>query len=351
MHPRIAVVIPCYRVRDRVCDVLAQIGPEVDHIYCVDDACPDGTGQMLQKVVKDERVRIIFHEQNEGVGSATLSGYRAALRDGATIIVKIDGDGQMDPSLIHLFARPILDGKADYTKGNRFFRLEDVRSMPRSRVIGNAALSFLSKISSGYWATVDPTNGYTAIHASVAESLPFEKINRGYFFESDIIFHLYNLRAVITEVPMKAVYGPVKSSLKISRIIIPFALNHVTNFFKRVFYNYYLRDFNIASIELAIGSIALTFGVIFGIYHWIDSAGAGIVASAGTVMTAALPIILGVQFLIGFLNYDIQNAPRNVLHQLMETPATRDIGSTHSMPGRDAEHQDTQRDAAPLDQR
>ena len=193
MHPRIAVVIPCYRVRDRVCDVLAQIGPEVDHIYCVDDACPDGTGQMLQKVVKDERVRIIFHDQNEGVGSATLSGYRAALRDGATIIVKIDGDGQMDPSLIHLFARPILEGKADYTKGNRFFRLEDVRSMPRSRLIGNAALAFLSKISSGYWGILDPTNGYTAIHASVAGALPFEKIDRGYFFESDMLFHLYNL--------------------------------------------------------------------------------------------------------------------------------------------------------------
>jgi len=159
---RTAVVIPSYRVADHILGVIAAIGPEVDRIYVVDDRCPDGSGSLVEQGCDDRRVTVIFHETNLGVGGAVMSGYRAAIADGMDIIVKIDGDGQMDPGLIGCFVRPIIDGEADYTKGNRFFDLEAVRAMPRVRLFGNALLSFMNKLSSGYWNLFDPTNGYTA---------------------------------------------------------------------------------------------------------------------------------------------------------------------------------------------
>src|SRR4051812_49083043 len=116
----IAVVIPCYRVRDRVLDVLKQTGRDVDAIYVVDDACPEGTGRRVETECRDPRVRVLYHERNQGVGGATLTGFRQASRDGARILVKLDGDGQMDPRFIPLLVRPIETGRADYCKGNRF---------------------------------------------------------------------------------------------------------------------------------------------------------------------------------------------------------------------------------------
>jgi glycosyltransferase involved in cell wall biosynthesis len=317
--PTIAVVIPSHRVRAHILDVLARIGPEVASIYVVDDCCPEDSGGHVERNCRDRRVAVLRHRDNQGVGGATLTGLRQAIADGADVIVKLDGDGQMDPGLIPRFVQPILDGRADYAKGNRFHQLEDVRSMPKLRLLGNAAFSFLAKISSGNWTIFDPTNGYLAIDARVAALLPFEKIERRWFFESDLLYHLYNLRAVVLDVPMQAVYGEERSGLKPFAVLGPFLLKHLRNFAKRIFYNYYLRDFSIASIELVLGVLALGFGVAFGLIHWIESVESGIVASAGTVMTAALPIIVGVQFLMGFLSYDIQNAPRTPLHPLLNS--------------------------------
>jgi glycosyltransferase involved in cell wall biosynthesis len=317
-RPAVAVVIPSHRVRARILEVLARIGPEVSRIYVVDDACPEDSGGHVERNCRDRRVAVLRHEANQGVGGATLTGVRQALADGADVIVKLDGDGQMDPGLIPRFVQPILDGRADYAKGNRFHQLEDVRAMPKLRLLGNAAFSFLAKISSGNWAIFDPTNGYLAIDARVAALLPFAKIERRWFFESDLLYHLYNLRAVVLDVPMQAIYGGEQSGLKPFAVLGPFLFKHLRNFAKRIFYNYYLRDFSIASIELVLGLLALGFGVVFGVTHWIESVETGIVASAGTVMAAALPIIVGVQFLMGFLNYDIQNAPRTPLHPLLD---------------------------------
>ena len=139
-----------------------------------------------------------------------------------SVVVKVDGDGQMDPRLIPSFVYPILRGEADYTKGNRFFDLESVRTMPRFRLLGNAILSFMTKLSSGYWNLFDPTNGFTAIHTDVARHLPFDKISRRYFFETDILFRLNTLRAVVVDVPMEAKYGDEVSNLKISKIVLEF---------------------------------------------------------------------------------------------------------------------------------
>ena len=314
----IAVVIPCYRVKARILDVLSGIGPECRAIFVVDDGCPEGSGAHVEAECHDPRVRVLRHSQNQGVGAATLTGYQAALDAGAAVIVKIDGDGQMDPGWIPRLARPILDGEADYVKGNRFFELDGLDSMPRIRVLGNSLLSFASKLSSGYWNIFDPTNGFTAIHAAVADRLPFAKLSRGWFFESDMLFRLGILRAVVCEVPMPAVYEGAPSNLVIRRVLGEFAWKHFGNTAKRIFYSYYLRNFNIASIEILVGLLFIGFGVAFGVTQWAEGARANLPATSGTVMVAALPVIVGVQLVLAFLSYDLQNLPREILHRRLE---------------------------------
>jgi len=310
LTPNIAVVIPSYKVRAHILGVIALIGPEVTAIYVVDDCCPDGSGQFVESNVHDPRVRVVYHTENQGVGGAVMTGYQAALADGADVIVKIDGDGQMDPRLVPQFVSPILAGQADYTKGNRFFDLEAIRAMPKVRLLGNAALSFMTKLSSGYWDLFDPTNGYTAIHRDVARHLPMTKISRRYFFETDILFRLNTLRAVVVDIPMDAHYGDEVSNLKISKIVGEFFFKHVRNFAKRIFYNYYLRDMSLASFELPLGLLLLLLGGGFGVIHWIESINSGISTSSGTVMLSALPVIVGTQLILAFLGYDIASVPK-----------------------------------------
>ncbi|HEY2147429.1 MAG TPA: glycosyltransferase family 2 protein, partial [Pirellulales bacterium] len=243
-----------------------------------------------------------------------VTGYRQAIDDGAEIIVKLDGDGQMDPARIRELIAPICDGEADYVNGNRFYHLESLRAMPVARLIGNAGLSFLSKLSTGYWNLFDPTNGFTAIHAAVARRLPLGKLHPRYFFESDILFRLNTLRAVVTEVPMEARYAEEKSSLSLTKAFIQFPIYHTRNYFKRIFYNYFLRGFSVASINLVLGFALLLFGVIFGAMQWIEGALRQTPASPGTVMLAALPVILGTQLMLSFLSFDMSNVPREPLH-------------------------------------
>ena len=310
ISPRIAVVIPSYKVVHHIVSVIADVPSKIWRIYVIDDACPEGSGKFVEDNVSDQRVRVLYHHKNMGVGGAVMTGYQTAIVDGADIIVKIDGDGQMDVSLIPLFVEPIISGEADYAKGNRFFDLEEIRSMPPIRLFGNAVLSLMSKLSSGYWNLFDPTNGYTAIHVEVAKRLPFKKISKRYFFETDMLFRLNTLRAVVVDVPMSAKYGEEVSNLKISQIIGEFLFKHVRNFFKRVFYNYYLRDMSLASLELPLGVLMLLFGTSFGWYNWYQSAHANAVTPAGTVMLAALPILMGMQLVLAFLGNDISSVPR-----------------------------------------
>lgn len=313
----IAVVIPSYRVTRHILDVIARIGPEVSLIYVIDDACPDQSGAFVREHCTDARVRVIVHEINLGVGGAVMTGYRAALEAGSAVIVKVDGDGQMDARLIPNFIVPILAGEADYTKGNRFYDLEQLRTMPSTRLFGNAVLSLMNKLSSGYWDVFDPTNGFTAIHADAVRHLPLHKISRRYFFESDMLFRLNTLHAVVVDIPMDAVYADEVSNLKISRVVTEFFAKHVRNFFKRVFYNYYLRNMSLASIELPLGVGAFTFGVIYGVTQWLNSAQAGVATPAGTVMLAAMPILMGVQLTLAFLAYDIASVPRRPVHKAL----------------------------------
>jgi glycosyltransferase involved in cell wall biosynthesis len=314
-------VIPCYRVKRHILGVLAAMPRAVERIYVVDDACPDGSGDLVASQCSDPRVKVLRHAQNQGVGGATLSGYRAALEDGATVIVRLDGDGQMDPALIPRLVRPILEGEADYAKGNRFFELEGLRAMPPLRLFGNSILSFASKLSTGYWNVFDPTNGFTAIHAAVLRQLPLDKLSPGWFFESDLLFRLGTLRAVVGDVPIPARYGDEQSSLVVRRVVGEFAWKHFANTAKRIFYNYYLRNFNIASIEIALGIPMIAFGAWIGVTRWFDGSLRNTPATSGTVMLAALPVLVGIQLVLAFLSYDLQNVPRDVLHRRLDPPA------------------------------
>lgn len=313
-HPRIAVVIPSFKVTRHILALLAGIGPEAWRIFVVDDACPEGSGRLVEAECRDDRVHVIYHRANLGVGGAVMTGYAAAIEAGADIIVKLDGDGQMDPALLPTLVMPIAEGHADYTKGNRFFDLAQIGRMPPMRVFGNAILSFMSKLSCGYWHVFDPTNGYTALHAKVAAILPFDKISRRYFFETDMLFRLNTLRAVVVDVPMDALYGDEVSGLKISRVLGEFASKHVRNLCKRIAYNYLLRDLSIASIELFVGLALLLFGTIHGGLHWYTSSVSGVAAPLGTVMIPTLSILLGIQLVLAFLAFDIATVPSSPIH-------------------------------------
>lgn len=311
----IAVVIPCYKVTAHVLSVIERIGPEVAAIYAVDDCCPEKSGDFIIKYCQDPRVQVVFNTVNKGVGGATIAGYHSAIGSGHSVIVKIDGDGQMAPELIPQFVAPILEGLADYTKGNRFYDLTHISRMPTIRLIGNAALSFMSKFSSGYWDIFDPTNGYTAIHARVAAHLPMDKISQRYFFESDLLFRLNTMRCVVMDIPMDAQYGDEVSNLKVRSVLGEFFGKHVKNFFKRLAYNYFLRDISPASFHLVLGILMTAFGLAFGIYNWVSSASQHITSAPGTVMLAALPLIMGLQLLLAFITHDTQSTPKQPMHR------------------------------------
>jgi len=307
---QIAVVIPCYRVTDHILEVIEGIGPEVSRIYVVDDACPDESGKFVQEQSRDKRLSFIFHEENQGVGGAVISGYKAAYADGADVVVKIDGDGQMDPGLISAIAKPVLEGSADYSKGDRFDSLENLFGMPKVRIFGNAVLSLWAKFSTGYWSMTDPTNGFTAIHRRALGAMNLDKIRKSYFFESDILFRLNIANCVVADVPMAAVYGSEKSNMSILKVMFEFPWRHTVNLWKRIFYRYYLREWNVGSFELPLGVFLLVFGAWFGLSSYLSAVASGLATTAGQVTGSAVALILGVQLLLSFLSYDVQSEPR-----------------------------------------
>jgi glycosyltransferase involved in cell wall biosynthesis len=151
VNSKIAVVLPCYRSKAHVLEVIDRIGQEVSSIVVVDDKCPEGTGAHVAERSKDARVHVVYHDENQGVGGAVITGYLHALSSGADIVVKIDSDGQMDPAFIPTLVAPLVNGVADYSKGNRFFNPRDASAMPVVRLLENLALSFMTKASSGFF--------------------------------------------------------------------------------------------------------------------------------------------------------------------------------------------------------
>jgi len=304
----IGVVIPCYRVAPTIRDVITTLPNVVDYIIIVDDACPDNSWKIVSDL-KSDKILFFHHENNQGVGGAVITGYRKALELGCDIVIKVDGDGQMDPKYIPDLIRPLVEDEADYTKGNRFIDFHALRSMPKIRLIGNNVLSFLEKLVSGYWGIMDPTNGYTAIHRRVLSELNLKKIAKGYFFESHMLLHLNLVNAVVNDIPIPARYGDEMSSLKIGRSLIQFPPRLFYGLLKRIFFKYFIYDFNMASVYLLLGVPLFLWGVIFGACEWIDSFFSNEAKTAGTIMVAALPLILSVEMLLQAINIDIQNTP------------------------------------------
>jgi glycosyltransferase involved in cell wall biosynthesis len=312
------LVIPCYKVKAHILNVIAKAPAWIEGIVCVDDACPEGSGDFIEANNTDPRVVVIRNAQNQGVGGATLAGYREAARRGGQVLVKVDGDDQMDLGFVAQLVAPILLGEADYAKGNRFTSISHLRQMPTIRVLGNAALSFAAKLSTGYWNIFDPTNGFTAIEATVARMVMEKRVSRRFFFETDLLYHLGTLRAVVRDVAMPSRYADEVSNVRISQVIGPFALKHLRNFMQRVLGQYFVRDFHAASLELVFGVFSVLFGVGYTA-HYLSTRVPGQVASAGVVMAAALPIILGAQFLLQAMNFDVLNVPVRPIHPYLRT--------------------------------
>lgn len=305
---KIAAVIPCYRVKAKIESVLAGIDPSVG-IVCVDDACPEQTGKFVESL-NHPNVRIIYNDKNLGVGGAVKAGYRYLLEHSdADIVVKIDGDGQMPGEQIAALVQPIIEGRADYVKGNRFYYLRNLRGMPAVRLIGNAGLSFLTKLSSGYWDIMDPTNGFTAISRAHLRELELDRIDNRYFFESDMLCNLYLQNAVVRQFAMKAKYEDENSSLRPLNVLGPFLFKNLRNAFRRIVYTYYVRDFNAGSLALMLSVILGALGLLYGSLNWIATFETGQARAAGTVMLTAISLIFSLQFLLFFLTVDIQNNP------------------------------------------
>jgi len=305
----LAVIIPAFKVSRHIETVVKTIPDFIDHIIVVDDHCPESSGKKAE-MLQDRRVIVLYNESNSGVGGATISGYKKAIDLGADIIIKMDGDGQMNSAYIRDLLKPIEMDYCDYAKGNRFRDFRSLLLMPKIRLIGNAFLSFAIKLASGYWDIMDPTNGFTAIRRDTLESLPLQKISKRYFFESDMLINLNIMNAVVKDVPMPAYYGSEKSSLKIPKLLIPFLFHIQKGLAKRVFLKYFIHDFNMISIYLILGVPMLFFGIISGLVEWIESALTGVPRSAGTIMLVALPIIVAFQMLLQAINLDINSIPK-----------------------------------------
>jgi glycosyltransferase involved in cell wall biosynthesis len=306
---KICVVIPAYRVADHIEGVIKGIPDWVWKIIVVDDKSPDDLSARVESL-GDERYVLIRHEKNQGVGGAVMTGFSRAVDMGATVLVKMDGDGQMDPAFLPELLEPILSGHADFVKGNRFGRLEAIKRMPLHRRIGNLTWSFLAKVGSGYWNLFDPNNGYLALDAGVFRRLDLSQLHPRYFFETSLLVELNLIRAVASEVSMPAIYAGEPSSLSVMTVLTTFPGLLISKFLRRLWLQYFVLSFSVGTIFVTLGSLMSIFGVVWGMIWWRNSILTGQPATAGTVMLASLPLILGFQMLLQALTLDVQGIPR-----------------------------------------
>jgi dolichol-phosphate mannosyltransferase len=315
---KISVVIPAYRTEREIESVLQGIPAFVRYIIVVDDASPDSSTDLVMAAAKkDKRITLIRHEKNQGVGGAMVTGFKKALELGTEIVIKLDGDGQMDPHYIPALLTPLIVGDADYAKGNRFRDFASLQQMPLVRRIGNLGLSFLTKAATGYWNIFDPTNGYFAIRADVLAQLPLDKLDKGYYFETSMLSHLYLLDAFVQDVTIPARYRSEVSSLSIRRVLFEFPYKLTRTLLRRIILKYFIFDFSMMSIYLLAGVPLLLFGLIFGITKWIQYAELGIAAPTGTVILPTLSVILAIQILLSAIEIDLNATPRKAISKAL----------------------------------
>ncbi|HYW17052.1 MAG TPA: glycosyltransferase family 2 protein [Allosphingosinicella sp.] len=318
--PRLAVVIPSFRAAGTIGAVLRAIGPEVHHIYVVDDGCPDSTGDRALREISDPRVVLVRNPRNLGVGGAMKRGYARALADGAEIIVKLDADGQMDPRHISRLIAPIVEGAADYSKGNRFAppslmpsgsSPRALRAMPPARRAGNMAFSVLHKAATGYWRIGDPANGYTAIHARALERIGLEALADCFFFETDMLFRLNLVDAVVADVPLPACYPGSGSSLSLRRVAPRFAVMTASRLIRRLRAKYFAGRWNLGSVKLAAAMAMIASAAGLGGWQWLEIGGRSGPGAAGAAATACL--LIGLALLASAGLYDARKTAREPL--------------------------------------
>lgn len=304
------MIIPCYKVTDHILQVIKEIPEEVDQIILIDDGCPNNSGDYVQSNSTDKRIVLIKHENNFGIGAAMKSGYQLAIKEKFDVIVKVDGDGQMDLNYLSNLVHPIINQQIDYTKGNRFYSSRLVKTMPKIRILGNVALSFMSKLSTGYYEIFDPNNGFTAISKEALTRVDLEEVDERFFFESDMLFQLNLSGCSVRDIPIPAIYGDEKSNLKIMNSTLSFFWKHNRNFIKRITYEYFVRDFSIASLQLVFGVILSLWGCILGFSSWYHGLISGLESQPGRVVLVAILCVSGLQLLLSFFNFDINARER-----------------------------------------
>jgi dolichol-phosphate mannosyltransferase len=308
----ITVVIPCYNVSKHIGDVIGKLPPEVSWIVTVNDRSKDDSEKILMKLQEtNKKIILINHETNQGVGGAMITGFIKAIELNSDVTVKLDGDDQMDVAYLPALIKPIIDSKADYTKGNRFRDFKALRQMPVLRRFGNLGLSFMIKAASGYWNIFDPNNGFVAISNEMLRTININKIHKRYFFESSMLIELYHCDAVIQEIPMKAKYGDEVSHLSLTRTLLGFPPKLLKAFIRRIILRYFLFDFNIASLYLLFGIPLFFIGLIYGIVNFIEYGSSHTPAPTGTVVIPTLLIIMGFQLLLSATSFDITNYPKS----------------------------------------
>jgi glycosyltransferase involved in cell wall biosynthesis len=305
---RIAVVAPCYEVAAQLPDVIRSLPDFVDHVVVVDDGSTDRPGLVMERL-RDSRVVVIRHETNRGLARAMETGFRKALELGADIVVKVDGDGQMDPAQMSRLCDPIVAGVADVGKGNRFLRRRHLAGMPPTRLLGNLALSFMAKLASGYWNIFDPTNGYLAIRRQVLEEIDVARLGPRYFFELSFLCQAYLAGAVVRDVSMRARYSGEKSSLSLTKALILFPFLLAGASVRRVALQHFLRDFTPVALFLLAGGLMSAIGLAYGVSTWLHSAGLHQPTPPGTIAVVGLIVLAGFHLLLQALVMDIGSVP------------------------------------------
>jgi glycosyltransferase involved in cell wall biosynthesis len=302
----VAVVVPAHDEEALVATTINGIPDFVDRIYVVDDASGDGTAAAARAAC-DRRVEVLVHERNEGVGGAIVTGYRRAVADGADVACVMAADNQMDPRDLERIALPVARGDVDYAKANRLVSGEAWRAIPRTRYLGNAVLSFLTKIASGYWHVADSQSGYTAASRDILEQLDLDRVYRGYGFPNDMLVHLNVWNARVRDIPARPVYDVGETSgIRYRRVVPRISWLLIKGFFWRMREKYVIRDFHPLVLFYAFGFLMTFVGLTLGIAETILRI-LGNEVSVATVVLVALLLTFGSQFTLFAMWFDMES--------------------------------------------
>jgi len=309
---RVFCVVPTFRASGTIEEVVRQALDYADEVVVVDDACPERSGAKAELAFEGiAAVHVLSRDRNGGVGAAMKTGIDYCLANGADVVVKLDADGQMDPSFIAIIRKAFSDDPSLVCiKGNRFFDASVIRQMPKRRLFGNAVLSLLAKFASGYWNVTDPTNGYLAFNASLLALLPWRSFADSYFFEMSVLCELGLRRLPVLELEMPAIYNGAPSSLSIPRVMLEFPSRLAGLIGRRVLVQYFVFDVNLGTIYLVLGSLLLIAGASWGAFQWIVSNVTHEPRTTGTVMLAVLPFLMGFQLILNALMFDVEFAQK-----------------------------------------